>query len=158
MDWDIQAEGTDAFSQFHLYVCSAFLVRWSDKLREMDFQVRLLTLTPPSLYHNILDFCRKINRASSCFSNLYLRKTGRTTRSRCSSVKPSSSTRYGPTRRAISRANDPESSAFSDRYPLQVEFSKRSRTCVHPAPLFIFDGLPSLALCIIKGKVVSSGV
>lgn len=34
-----QAEGPDAFSQFHLYVCSAFLVRWSDKLREMDFQV-----------------------------------------------------------------------------------------------------------------------
>ena len=36
----IQAEGPDAFSQFHLYVCSAFLVRWSEKLREMDFQVR----------------------------------------------------------------------------------------------------------------------
>jgi hypothetical protein len=34
-----QAEGPDAFSQFHLYVCSAFLVRWSEKLREMDFQV-----------------------------------------------------------------------------------------------------------------------
>ena len=39
--WVIQqAEGPDAFSQFHLYVCSAFLVRWSEKLREMDFQVR----------------------------------------------------------------------------------------------------------------------
>ena len=37
--YEWQAEGTDAFSQFHLYVCSAFLVRWSDKLREMDFQV-----------------------------------------------------------------------------------------------------------------------
>ncbi|KZV69944.1 RabGAP/TBC [Peniophora sp. CONT] len=37
--WDTYlAEGTDAFSQFHLYVCSAFLVRWSDKLRTMDFQ------------------------------------------------------------------------------------------------------------------------
>lgn len=35
-----QAEGGDAFSEFHLYVCLAFLVRWSDKLREMDFQVR----------------------------------------------------------------------------------------------------------------------
>ena len=33
-----QAEGTDAFSQFHLYVCSAFLVQWSKKLKEMDFQ------------------------------------------------------------------------------------------------------------------------
>ncbi|KAI0074660.1 RabGAP/TBC [Panus rudis PR-1116 ss-1] len=37
--WDTYlAEGTDAFSQFHLYVCSAFLVRWSKKLQEMDFQ------------------------------------------------------------------------------------------------------------------------
>ena len=37
--WDTYlAEGPDAFSQFHLYVCSAFLVKWSDKLREMDFQ------------------------------------------------------------------------------------------------------------------------
>lgn len=35
----LQAEGPDAFSQFHLYVCSAFLVRWSKKLKEMDFQV-----------------------------------------------------------------------------------------------------------------------
>jgi hypothetical protein len=34
-----QAEGTDAFSQFHLYVCSAFLVKWSEKLQKMDFQV-----------------------------------------------------------------------------------------------------------------------
>lgn len=37
--WDTYlAEGTDAFSQFHLYVCSAFLVKWSEKLRQMDFQ------------------------------------------------------------------------------------------------------------------------
>ncbi|KIM45301.1 hypothetical protein M413DRAFT_441983 [Hebeloma cylindrosporum] len=37
--WDTYlAEGPDAFSQFHLYVCSAFLVRWSEKLRKMDFQ------------------------------------------------------------------------------------------------------------------------
>jgi hypothetical protein len=35
----LQAEGTEAFSQFHLYVCAAFLVRWSDKLQDMDFQV-----------------------------------------------------------------------------------------------------------------------
>ncbi|KAF9513362.1 hypothetical protein BS47DRAFT_971787 [Hydnum rufescens UP504] len=35
--WDTYlAEGTDAFSQFHLYVCSAFLVKWSEKLRNMD--------------------------------------------------------------------------------------------------------------------------
>ena len=40
----VQAEGTNAFSQFHLYVCSAFLVRWSNKLREMDFQVRYFAI------------------------------------------------------------------------------------------------------------------
>lgn len=34
-----QSEGTDAFSQFHLYVCSALLVKYSERLREMDFQV-----------------------------------------------------------------------------------------------------------------------
>jgi len=36
-----QAEGPDAFSDFHLYVCSVFLHKWTDKLREMDFQVSL---------------------------------------------------------------------------------------------------------------------
>ncbi|KZT10679.1 RabGAP/TBC [Laetiporus sulphureus 93-53] len=37
--WDTYlAEGPDAFSQFHLYVCSAFLVQWSKKLQQMDFQ------------------------------------------------------------------------------------------------------------------------
>ncbi|KAB5591992.1 GTPase-activating protein gyp1 [Ceratobasidium theobromae] len=37
--WDTYlAEGPDSFSQFHLYVCSAFLVKWSDKLKNMDFQ------------------------------------------------------------------------------------------------------------------------
>lgn len=34
-----QAEGPDAFSDFHLYVCSVFLHKWTDKLKEMDFQV-----------------------------------------------------------------------------------------------------------------------
>ncbi|KAI6121719.1 rab-GTPase-TBC domain-containing protein [Pisolithus sp. B1] len=43
--WDTYlAEGADAFSQFHLYVCSAFLVKWSTKLRQMDFQAS----TPPT--------------------------------------------------------------------------------------------------------------
>ncbi|KAL1736123.1 rab-GTPase-TBC domain-containing protein [Schizophyllum commune] len=37
--WDTYlSEGPDAFSQFHLYVCSAFLVKWSEKLQQMDFQ------------------------------------------------------------------------------------------------------------------------
>ena len=32
-----QAE-EQGFSEFHLYVCAAFLVKWSDKLVKMDFQ------------------------------------------------------------------------------------------------------------------------
>ncbi|KAJ9475639.1 GTPase-activating protein GYP1 [Pseudozyma hubeiensis] len=37
--WDTYlAEGPDAFSDFHLYVCSVFLHKWTDKLRTMDFQ------------------------------------------------------------------------------------------------------------------------
>jgi len=40
----IKAEGTAAFSEFHLYVCLAFLVRYSDQLRAMDFQVKLSPL------------------------------------------------------------------------------------------------------------------
>jgi hypothetical protein len=35
----VQAEGADAFSEYHLYVCLAFLVKWSEQLRSMDFQV-----------------------------------------------------------------------------------------------------------------------
>ncbi|GAA5822376.1 hypothetical protein JCM11251_006320 [Rhodosporidiobolus azoricus] len=43
--WDTYlAEGGDAFSEFHLYVCLAFLVRWSDKLRDMDFQSIIIFL------------------------------------------------------------------------------------------------------------------
>ena len=48
----LQAEGPDAFSQFHLYVCSAFLINWSKKLQAMDFQViylKLLTCFPPNV-------------------------------------------------------------------------------------------------------------
>lgn len=35
----LQAEGTAGFSEFHLYVCAAFLVKWSEQLLKMDFQV-----------------------------------------------------------------------------------------------------------------------
>ncbi|EFP74272.2 uncharacterized protein PGTG_00228 [Puccinia graminis f. sp. tritici CRL 75-36-700-3] len=43
--WDTYlAEGTAAFSEFHLYVCLAFLVRYSDQLREMDFQSIIIFL------------------------------------------------------------------------------------------------------------------
>nr|CDI55572.1 related to GYP1-GTPase activating protein [Melanopsichium pennsylvanicum 4] len=37
--WDTYlAEGPDAFSDFHLYVCSVFLHKWTERLRTMDFQ------------------------------------------------------------------------------------------------------------------------
>ncbi|CAG8618153.1 1498_t:CDS:10, partial [Paraglomus occultum] len=37
--WDTyMAEGPEGFSEFHLYVCAAFLHKWSDQLRSMDFQ------------------------------------------------------------------------------------------------------------------------
>jgi hypothetical protein len=52
-----QAEGPDAFSQFHLYVCSAFLVRWSEKLRGMDFQVRKRSHRRSVLYWTIFSRC-----------------------------------------------------------------------------------------------------
>ncbi|KAL9942261.1 hypothetical protein ACHAO5_008133 [Verticillium nonalfalfae] len=46
--WDtylryVQAE-EQGFSEFHLYVCAAFLVKWSDKLVKMDFQEIMMFL------------------------------------------------------------------------------------------------------------------
>lgn len=43
-----QAEGGDAFSEFHLYVCLSFLVKWSEQLRTMDFQVSSPLFLPSS--------------------------------------------------------------------------------------------------------------
>lgn len=43
--WDTYlAEGTTAFSEFHLYVCVAFLVKYSDQLQSMDFQSIIIFL------------------------------------------------------------------------------------------------------------------
>ncbi|KAL1917865.1 uncharacterized protein VTP21DRAFT_3699 [Calcarisporiella thermophila] len=37
--WDAYfSEGADGFATFHLYVCAAFLVKWSEQLRRLDFQ------------------------------------------------------------------------------------------------------------------------
>ncbi|KAJ3122489.1 GTPase-activating protein [Nowakowskiella sp. JEL0407] len=36
--WDTYQAENDGFSDFHLYVCAAFLVKWSDKLKKMEFQ------------------------------------------------------------------------------------------------------------------------
>lgn len=40
-----QAE-EQGFSRFHIYVCAAFLVKWSDQLMKMDFQVGITCLAP----------------------------------------------------------------------------------------------------------------
>ncbi|KAK9900627.1 RabGAP/TBC [Cystobasidium minutum MCA 4210] len=46
--WDTyMSEGSDAFANFHTYVCLAFLLRWSEKLRSMDFQAIMLFLQEP---------------------------------------------------------------------------------------------------------------
>ncbi|KAL8995036.1 MAG: hypothetical protein Q9188_006902 [Gyalolechia gomerana] len=37
--WDTYLAEEQGFSDFHLYVCAAFLVKWSDQLVKMEFQV-----------------------------------------------------------------------------------------------------------------------
>lgn len=37
--WDTYLAEEQGFSEFHLYVCAAFLVKWSEQLLKMDFQV-----------------------------------------------------------------------------------------------------------------------
>ena len=40
--WDTYlAEGSEGFSEFHVYVCASFLATWSVQLKQMDFQVRV---------------------------------------------------------------------------------------------------------------------
>lgn len=41
--WDTYMAEEQGFSDFHLYVCAAFLVKWSEQLVKMDFQVCILT-------------------------------------------------------------------------------------------------------------------
>lgn len=43
--WDTYiAEGANGFSEFHVYVCAAFLVKWSSKIQTMDFQEIMMFL------------------------------------------------------------------------------------------------------------------
>ncbi|AEO63480.1 uncharacterized protein THITE_2108812 [Thermothielavioides terrestris NRRL 8126] len=42
--WDTYMAEEQGFSEFHLYVCAAFLVKWSDKLVRMDFQEIMMFL------------------------------------------------------------------------------------------------------------------
>ncbi|KAM3413745.1 hypothetical protein BST61_g10433 [Cercospora zeina] len=42
--WDTYLAEDQGFSAFHLYVCAAFLVKWSDRLQQMDFQEIMMFL------------------------------------------------------------------------------------------------------------------
>ncbi|KAI1487952.1 rab-GTPase-TBC domain-containing protein [Biscogniauxia mediterranea] len=42
--WDTYLAEEQGFSEFHLYVCAAFLVKWSSKLVKMDFQEIMMFL------------------------------------------------------------------------------------------------------------------
>ncbi|KAL9106493.1 MAG: hypothetical protein Q9227_008472 [Pyrenula ochraceoflavens] len=42
--WDTYLAEEQGFSQFHLYVCAAFLVKWSEQLVKMDFQEVMMFL------------------------------------------------------------------------------------------------------------------
>ncbi|KAL9095387.1 MAG: hypothetical protein Q9165_002258 [Trypethelium subeluteriae] len=42
--WDTYMAEDQGFSEFHLYVCAAFLVKWSDKLAKMDFSEIMMFL------------------------------------------------------------------------------------------------------------------
>ncbi|KAK5129781.1 GTPase-activating protein [Cryomyces antarcticus] len=42
--WDTYLAEEQGFSDFHLYVCAAFLVKWTDKLQKMDFQEVMMFL------------------------------------------------------------------------------------------------------------------
>jgi len=42
--WDTYLAEDRGFSDFHLYVCAAFLVKWSDQLIKMDFQEIMMFL------------------------------------------------------------------------------------------------------------------
>lgn len=55
--WDTYlAEGDDGFSEFHIYVCAAFLAKWSSRLQLLDFQDIILFLqTPPTSTWTIQD-------------------------------------------------------------------------------------------------------
>ncbi|CCH43023.1 GTPase-activating protein [Wickerhamomyces ciferrii] len=45
--WDTYLSETNGFSEFHIYVCAAFLVKWSDELKAMDFQEIMMFLQNP---------------------------------------------------------------------------------------------------------------
>ena len=52
--WDTYMAEDQGFSDFHLYVCAAFLVKWSEQLMKMDFQVWLFIMFAPMHVRNSL--------------------------------------------------------------------------------------------------------
>ena len=40
--WDTYLSEGDRFANFHIYVCVAFLIHWSEQLRQLDFQQIML--------------------------------------------------------------------------------------------------------------------
>lgn len=46
--WDTYLSEPNGFSEFHVYVCAAFLVKWSDELKKMEFQEIMMFLQNPS--------------------------------------------------------------------------------------------------------------
>ena len=52
--WDTYMAEEQGFSEFHLYVCAAFLVKWSEQLVKMDFQVCINPISSllPSLQYS----------------------------------------------------------------------------------------------------------
>lgn len=56
--WDTYMAEEQGFSDFHLYVCAAFLVKWSDQLIKMDFQVRNCAVPPEmAMAPSFIDCC-----------------------------------------------------------------------------------------------------
>ncbi|KAJ2815379.1 GTPase-activating protein [Coemansia sp. 'formosensis'] len=45
--WDTYLAEPDGFSSFHIYVCAAFLLKWSKQIKQLDFQNVLLLLQKP---------------------------------------------------------------------------------------------------------------
>lgn len=52
---DVSKAEEQGFSHFHLYVCAAFLVKWSDQLVKMDFQVISLLNSYPACFAKTAD-------------------------------------------------------------------------------------------------------
>ncbi|KAI8841234.1 rab-GTPase-TBC domain-containing protein [Chytridium lagenaria] len=64
---------SDGFSDFHLYVCAAFLVKWSEQLRKMDFQevmIFLQSLPTASWMKKTLNYCSLKPLSNSRFNSM----------------------------------------------------------------------------------------